>query len=204
MKAFQWFKSITTTLLLCSMVASIGVVGAGFLANKSRSIAGQTLPSLVHLAMANQCRGQAFLHLISALNADDDTEFQQQKEKVRFFSECSQNALESYGRFIGTAENRQLFDNFMDERDHYIKTRDSILLLGEQGDREKAMKELIEQLLPMYERYLDNGQKLVEYVSREGVKRADVISLVSRWTQVFAFVSSALIFIFGFFLGYTR
>jgi hypothetical protein len=200
----KWIKPIITTAVLLAVVAIMGAVGTAYLSKRIRVAAEETLPALSHLAVANQCRGQAFLHLLYALNANDDAEFHQHSEMTRRYSERSQEQLDLYSAYIPTDKHRKIFDDLMTERDNYIKTRELILSEAETGNRDAAMNKLLAQLLPMYERYLDNGQKLAEYSSQHGAGRVDAIATSSRWIKWIAVISSILIFLFGFFLGFTR
>ena len=199
-----WIRSIITALVLCLAMASIGMIGSGFLFREIRAIAENTLPSLSHMALANQTRGEAFVHLMRAVNAKDSEEFQKEKAEVLAYSEWTQAELDACRRMAATAVNQQLFDKVMAERTDCLKSRDVILLMSESGDRKSADKELVTHFLPMYHQYLDNAQILVESLSRDGIHQADKIGMISRYTQVFTFVSCIIIFIFGFFLGYTR
>lgn len=204
MKAIQYIKPFITTFLLLALVAAMGVVGASYASRKSRDIAEQTLPSLSHLALGNQYRGQAFLYLIRALNATTNGEFERQKADIDKFSNRSHDELELYEDTIASADNRALYMDVMAERESYLNLRDEILALAKTGNREQANQLLAGRLLPIYERYLDRGQRLVDYASKKGVERADAIRLISLWSQIFAIISSILIFVFGFFLGFTR
>ena len=204
MKPTSIIKPIVTSLLLLCLVAAIGGVGANYLSRKSRHISERTLPALAHMAMANQYRGQAFLYLIRSVNAPTETEFHQYEKQIRWFSDQGYNELDLYEDGISTAENRALYNTVIDERQTYVQTRDRILSLAESGNKQEAIKELVDHLLPTYEGYLNSTKKLVDYASGEGVAQTDSIRWVSRWAQGLAVIASVLIFLFGWFLGYTR
>jgi len=85
-----------------------------------------------------------------------------------------------------------------------LRSLGSILSMSESGDRKSADEEFVAHFLPIYDQYLDNAQILVESLSKDGILQAEKIGLISRYTQVFTFISCIIIFIFGFFLGYTR
>ena len=193
-----------TVLVLCLAVACVGMVGARYLSKKSRHIADQTLPSLSHIAMANQFRGQAFQHLVCAVNCKEVAELKQEEVEVRSYSERSQKELDSFMQSNAMAEYRTLFQEFLRERENYLRSRDKILLLCDAGNRSEATKEMMEILLPMYDRYLDKSQDLMEQLHKDGIAEAKSISSVSLWAQLFTVISSIVIFSFGFFLGFTR
>ncbi len=204
MKNIRYLKPVITTFLLLCLVAAMGVGGAIYSSKKSQAIAKQTLPSLSHLALANQYRGQAFLHLILSISTLGEADFKTQKSQISCFSDKSYQELDLYENYIVSVENRSLYNQVMEERSIYIKTRVEILALIESGNKAQAILDLNERLLPMYERYLNKAQTLVNYASQEGIDRAESIHLISLWSLVFGVISSILIFIFGFVLGYTR
>ncbi len=156
------------------------------------------------MALANQFRSEAFLHLIFALNAKDADEFKREEDEVRVFSNQVHTELDLYRCLSTEAETNQLFDKLMIDRIELLKTRDEILSTGRSGDQIAAKKEFVSQFLPMYDRYLDNYETLIDQLSKDGIAQADRISVISRWTLIFTFISCMFIFIFGFFLGYTR
>ena len=108
MKKFFWIKPLIISVLLLSGVAFMGMAGARYSAVKGRDIANQTLPSLSHLALGNQHRGQAFLHLISAVNAVSHEDFQKHKTEIKRFSDLSMNEFDLYEDTIKSAENRAM------------------------------------------------------------------------------------------------
>ena len=97
-----------------------------------------------------------------------------------------------------------MYLDVMAERESYLVYRNKILLLSEAGKKDQATQELTDHLLPMYERYLSKGQKLVDLAVQDGVERTDAIRLIAIGAQIFAVFASIAIFIFGFVLGYTR
>jgi len=204
MKTKLWLRPVVTVFVLCLAVAIVGLTGVRYLSKKSRYIIEETLPSVSHMALANQYRSEAFLHLICAVNAKEAAELRSEEKLVCSFSEKSKNELELLGASKGMSKHRQMFDDFMAERDHYIKTRDKIFMHCNTGNEAAAMQEMVGKLLPMYERYLNKGQDLVNYLCREGKREAEAINTISSWIQIFTVISSILIFFFGLILGYTR
>ena len=204
MKTSQWMKPVVTVLVLCAVVACFGMAGARYLSRRSQCIANHTLPALVHLGLANQFRGQAFQNLVSILYDTDEAEMRQDIQDVRDFSNKSQKELDQLEQSHMVAHHRQIFDEVMAEREHYLQSREKIIELVEAGRKSEATKEMVTILLPIYERYLNSSQKLVEQLNNEGIAKAESITTISVWVQVFAILSSIVIFFFGFFLGYTR
>jgi len=193
-----------TVIVLCVAVTGAGMAGSRHLSKRSRYIAEEILPSLVHMAMANQFHGQAFQHLVCAVNAKDVGRLRVEEAEVRSYSEMSQKELGLFEKSDDVDKHRELFKDFLADRETYLKTRNKILLLCDAGNRIEAMNEMMESLLPMYDRYLDKSQELMEHLSNDGIVEAQAIGSVSAWVQVFTMLSSILIFFFGFILGYTR
>ncbi len=204
MKTIRYLKPVITTFLLLFLVAATGVLGDIYSYRTSKEIANETLPSLAHLTMANQYRGQGFLHLILALNATDNTEYRQQREKIFYYSEQGSKELYAYKEGLTSINSLRIFDQVMAERETNTKVRDEIMAYADADDRGSAMKTLNEKLLPMYDQYLNNAQKMMDNASKEGLAQAESIRYISLWSMVLTVISSLMIFIFGFFLGYTR
>ena len=144
------------------------------------------------------------MYLILSLDAGSKEEHEAYKAKVDVFSKLGQDELDAYSKEITSEENRRLFDGLITYREAYIKKRDEILALSSTGNIGGAKRELATGLLPIYENYLSNGQSLVQFTSAEAERRMETIGAISRWTKFSAILSSVIIFLFGFFLGYTR
>ncbi|MEI6177875.1 MAG: MCP four helix bundle domain-containing protein [Verrucomicrobiota bacterium] len=204
MRTSQWVRPIVTVFVLCVAVAAVGMAGARFLSKRSRHIAEQTLPSLSHISMANQFRGQAFQHLVCAVNCKEVEELKREEAEVRSYSEKSRKELDLFMKSNAIAEYQTLFNEFLMERENYLRSRDRILLLCDAGNRSEATAEMVGILLPMYDRYLDKSQDLMDQLHKDGIDEAKSLSSISLWAQLFTVISSIFIFFFGFLLGYTR
>lgn len=197
-------RPIITAIILLVIVALIGGAGSYYAFKKSRSLTEQTLPSLSHLAQGYQYRGQAFLHLLLCINNENPNDSAKQVLDINYYSDNSYHELDLYEDWITEKENRILFDDLIRERESYLDCRTEIISLAKSGDRVQANYKLIHDLLPMYERYLNKGQQLVQYTTNDASECLHTIRLISILSQLFAIFSSVLIFILGFFLGYTR
>ena len=186
------------------LVATIGGLGTFYSFAKSRSIATKILPAISHLALANQYRGQAFLHMMRAINSKDAAAFTIQEQQIQRSSDLSYNEFNLYEDSIQSQENRNLYNNLIQERDNYIDCRKGILLLAKSGNMAEANAQLLQGLLPLYENYLNKGQALVNYATTDANEQLHTIRIISIISQAFAIISSVLIFVFGFMLGYTR
>lgn len=204
MKTLLSLKPVITSVLFLTLVASMGTLGEFYTAKKSRAISERTLPALSHLALGMQYRGEAFLHLICAVDSSTEVEFEREAASVEISSNLGSDELQSYEDTIESDQNRTLYEDLMKERENYIKLRKEILTLRRTGLKEQATQRLTDGLLPIYQKYLSHGQKLVDYTAKEGVSRANDIHKIALWSQVFAVISSLLIFILGFLIGYTR
>ena len=200
----RWLRSLITSAVVCSAVAGVGLIGSGYLYKESRTIAQQTLPALSYMALANQFRSEAFLHLICAINARDAEEFKREEAEVHGFSDQAHTELTLFRCNSSRAETNQLFDKLMIERVEMLKIREEILSKARLGDPSAAKMEFVSNFLPVYDHYLDDYEILINHTSNDGIAQADRISVISCWTLIFTFISCMFIFIFGFFLGYTR
>lgn len=204
MRKINYIKSIVSTTVIMLLVSTFGLIGPYYASNKSRAIAESTLPSLAHLATANQNRGQAFLHLILAVNTDDPAVAKDEAEKIRNFSNQGVKAWAAFSKTIQTKENQELFEDLMAERNTYINVRNETLAHAIAGDKKQASQLLTEKLFPLYTQYIERSQMLVTYTKQQGLEQVEFIRTISLWSQVLAVASSIILFGFGFILGFTR
>ncbi len=204
MNKSKHIKPFIVAIIFLMLVATIGGLGTFYSFAKSRSIATKILPAISHLALANQYRGQAFLHLMRAINSKDAAAFTIQEQQIQRSSDLSYNEFNLYEDSIQSQENRNLYNNLIQERDNYIDCRKDILLLAKSGNMAEANAQLLQGLLPLYENYLNKGQALVNYATTDANEQLHTIRIISIISQAFAIISSVLIFVFGFMLGYTR
>ena len=127
MKKLRWIKPVVVLVVVLTLVGAIGGAGARYSAKNSRAIAKQTLPSLSHLTLANQYRGEAFLYLVLAVNSIGQKGTRLKDAEIIKLSDLSQKELERYETTIQTEQNRALYLDVMTERKSYIHCRDEIL-----------------------------------------------------------------------------
>lgn len=204
MNYYRYIRPIITSLLLLSLVGTAGILGVSYSYSRIDTITRDTLPGLSHLALSNQYRGQAFVHLVRSLSSADPAEMKKHEEAIRSISGIGSGHLKEYSKTIHTEENRRLFDTMMADREAYVESRDRILAAKHVGNQAAALELLDRELMPMYVKYIENSQKLVAYATRNGEKQLVEIRAFLLGSIGFALVSSLLIFIGGFFMGYTR
>jgi len=200
----RMFRTFGGSLLLLVAVALVGAFGSVYSAKKSRLITDEAFPSLSHLAMANQCRGYAFMHMMLALGAKSPEEFESHRSQVNRYSDMGYEELSAHAAFFFYEGQEVLYSDLISERESYVKKRDEVLTLAAAGRRDEALTVLSVQLMPIYERYLERGKRLVDHSYQHGSELVSQIRITSLVCQIITSLASILIFIFGFFLGYTR
>ena len=204
MKKIQHIKPFIIAIIFLMLVAIIGGIGTYYANAKSRSITTKTLPAISHLTLANQYRGQAFLHLIRAINTTDPAMFSIHEEQIQKFSDFNLNEFNLYKGSIQSQESWNLYNNLIQDRDNYVDCRKEILSLAKSGKISDANRQLLDRLLPLYENYLNKGQALVSYATTNANEQLHSIRLISILSLTFSIIASVSIFAFGFMMGYTR
>jgi hypothetical protein len=92
----------------------------------------------------------------------------------------------------------------MTERKDYFLERNQILELAAAGQREQAIKNYTESLLPAHNRIKNIADELFNADIQQGEVHSHAIMKAGRLTQVAVALIGVAVFVLGFFLGLFR
>lgn len=201
-------KMISMKGLLLALVALLLVGAWGFLSvsqlkHEAREIVEDTLPGLSFAGQANAyiVDSSRTLYFITT---DDSAERAKLRTQIDELSRQTSTNLEAYSKTIFSTEDRQNFENVEHFRSEYIKTRDQILSLADAGKKQEAIAMYGNALLPLHAEVKGAADQLFAYNKQEGQLRGKRIMTICTITQVVLALTSVVIFLLGFFIGFFK
>jgi methyl-accepting chemotaxis protein len=194
------FKALANGFVVMALAACLGYFSLSQLKKNAKSIVEDTLPGLSDAGAANAYLGDASRTLM--LIVTDDVEKQKKiVQDIVVFSQRTTTNLDNYGSAIFTDEDRSNFEAVITERRNYNTIRDHVVSLALAGNKEEALKEYNEIMMPSHIRLKQAGDRLFAYNMNEGKERGRRIMTLCSYTQIGLAVGSVVIFLLGFFIG---
>jgi hypothetical protein len=109
--------------------------------------------------------------------------------------------LSAYKQSIHEPEDRKEFEALWQHRIDYLKIREKLFALVEEGKRPEALATCERELLPAFLRYKQSADKLFQYNMRQGQSRGEDIMTSCTITQLAVAGIVVGIFLVGFFIG---
>lgn len=187
-----------------SLIALCGFLSLGFLKNRARSIAEDTLPGLSYAGAANANLAQAFNRTLIMMLTTDPAEKNRLAVEIDEFSNRTTRLLVSYKSAIYTAPDAELFDELLKRRSEYLRARQKTIQLASQNKPQEAATACQNELLPAYSKYKQAGDKLFDYNMREGQERGRSIMFLCTAAQCLVAAIAVGIFVVGFVIGLSR
>jgi glycosyltransferase involved in cell wall biosynthesis len=197
------FKGVMLALLALLLVGGWGFLSVSELKHEARQIVDDTLPSLSFAGQANAYIVDASRTLLY-ITTDDPAERTKVRNEIDELSLRTTHYLDEYSQAIFTSEDRTNFDNLVEMRKEYIRIRENVLDLATAGKRQEALARYRDSLLPMHSKVKAASDKLFAYNMEEGRERGKKIMSICTVTQVVLAVTSVLIFLMGFFIGFFK
>lgn len=196
-------KGVLLAMLALMLVGAWGFLSVGELKHEARQIVDDTLPGLSLAGEANAYIVESSRTLFF-ITTDDPIERGKIRSEVNELSKRTTGYLEAYSKTIFSAEDRQNFENVERLRSQYVKIRDQILDLADAGKKQEALALYANTLLPIHTEVKEAADKLFAYNMRQGQIRGKRIITICTITQVVLALTSVVIFVLGFFIGFFK
>lgn len=201
-------KVISMKGFLVAMLALLLVGGWGFLSvselkHQARQIVDDTLPGLSFAGEANAyiVDSSRTLYFVTT---DDPVERAKMRREIDELSQRTKGYLAAYDQTIFSAEDRENFKSVERLREEYMQVRDQILDLADAGKKQDALAMYQSALLPLHARVKAAADKLFAFNMQQGQVRGKRIMTICTVTQIFLAVTSVVIFLLGFFIGFFK
>lgn len=201
-------KVVSIKGILLAMLALLLVGGWGFLSvselkHEARQIVDDTLPGLSYAGEANAYIVDSSRTLFYVI-VDDTAERARLRLELNGLTEQTSGYLKAYDQQIFSDEDRQNFENVVRLRDEYLKTREQVLNLATAGRKQEALAMYNDTLLPLHVKVKAAADKMFAFNMREGRERGNRIMAICTITQIVLAVTSVVIFLLGFFIGFLK
>jgi methyl-accepting chemotaxis protein len=185
------------------LVGGWGFLSVSELKHQADQIVRDTLPGLSYAGEANAYIVDSSRTLLF-VTTDDPALRARLRREIDELSRRTTGYLEAYDQTIFSADDRKNFEALEALRTKYIQIRDQILNLAEAGKKQEAMAVYSGSLLPVHAEVKSAADKLFAYNMREGQDRGKRIMTICSITQVVLALTSVVIFILGFFIGFFK
>ena len=196
-------KGIMLGLLMLLLVGGWGFVSVSELKHEARQIVEDTLPGLSFGGKANAYIAE-LSHTLYFITSDDAVERDKLRHEIDEMSRRTTIYLDEYEGDIFTREDRANYELLRKVRANYIQIRDQVLTLAGSGKRQQALAMYRNVLLPAHTQLKAAADNLFDYNMRQGRIRGQRIMTICTVTQVVLAVTSVVIFLLGFFIGFLK
>lgn len=196
-------KGIMLALLTLLLVGGWGFVSVSELKHEARQIVEDTLPGLSFGGKANAYIAESSRTLFF-ITSDDPAERARLRDEINELSRRTTIYLEEYDRTAFTHEDRDNVESLRKIRGNYIQVRDQVLDLAANRKKQEALAMYRDTLLPLHSQVKDAADKLFDYNMRQGQIRGQRIMAICTVTQVVLALTSVVIFLLGFSIGFFK
>ena len=183
------------------LVGALGFLSVAHLKRQAHSIVADTLPGLSMAGRASASMAQGFNRVLLLVLADDPEQKTKLQHEIEAQSEVTSSSLALYQQAIYEREDKALFRRLTECRQRYLETRQRVLNLAEQNQRQAALALYQRELLPTYLEHKDAGDKLFDYNLRQSQARGESIMRVCTVTQWVVAGIGIIVFLIGFVIG---
>lgn len=205
---YPFRKMVSVKGVLLAMMALLLVGGWGFLSvselkHEARQIVYDTLPGLSFAGEANSYIVDSSRTLFF-VTTDDPAERLKLRDEIRQQSLKTVGYLEAYDKTIFSSEDRENFEAVQRLRNEYIQVREQILNLTDAGKQQEALAMYRNALLPLHAQVKAAADKLFRFNMQKGEERGRKIMTICTVTQIVLALTSVVIFVLGFFIGFFK
>jgi hypothetical protein len=194
------FKAFANGFIVMAVAGAVGYLSLSQLKKNAHAIVEDTLPGLSDAGAANAYLGDASRTLLLIVT-EDPAKRQEIVGEINTLAGRTTTYLKDYDQSIYSSVDRTNFQALVDERANYTKVRDSVIALALAGQKDEALSNYVEVMLPAHKRLKLAGDRLFEYNMQVGADRGRRIMTLCTITQIGLTVGTVLIFMVGFFIG---
>jgi glycosyltransferase involved in cell wall biosynthesis len=197
------FKGLAATVIMLLLIGALGFGSLHHLNFVATEVVQETLPRMALASQANAYLADAS-RTVTFIFTESPEERAQIRREIEDLSERTTSFLQQYGELLDATADRQLYERLMAERRDYFVQRNQILELAAAGQRDQAVKNYTESLLPAHNRIKNIADELFNADIQQGEAHSHAIMKAGRLTQVAVALIGVAVFVLGFFLGLFR
>jgi glycosyltransferase involved in cell wall biosynthesis len=198
------FKGIVVAFVLLLLVGLLGFASISLLKQEVRKIANASLPAMHNIASANASMDQGFKYTLTHLLSTSAVERALLRENITQANRTTTEYLTDYGAGITDATERKGFESMKNHREAYVAIRDQMTGLAEAGDQAEAIVVCQNKLLPAFNLYKQEAERLQEGQIAQSKVRSEWIVTLCTITQAVVATVAILLFVVGFLLGFFK
>jgi glycosyltransferase involved in cell wall biosynthesis len=197
------FKGLAATVIMLLLIGVLGFGSLNHLNFVASEVVQETLPRMALASQANAYLADAS-RTVTFIFTESPEERVKIRQEIEDLSERTTSLLQQYGELLDANADHQLYERLMTERKDYFLERNQILELAAAGQREQAIKNYTESLLPAHNRIKNIADELFNADIQQGEVHSHAIMKAGRLTQVAVALIGVAVFVLGFFLGLFR
>ena len=196
-------KGVITSLCGVLLVGMLGFFALAGLKREAVRIAEDTLPGLSYSGAAMAYLAE-LSHPLNYLVVNNAEQRSQLRSQIIELSQRTSENLEKYRKTIDSAADQAQFDALVAAREEFFRLRDQTLALADSGKQSEALLLYNKSVVPAQARVRAAGDKLFEFNMRDGQTQSRRIVSICNYTQLAVVVVCIVIFVVGFFFGFSR
>ncbi|MCO8250228.1 methyl-accepting chemotaxis protein [Comamonas thiooxydans] len=152
-------------VLLLVVVVAMALLQLRSMRSSAETITGNALPSVEVINTLNTDLARTRLLELRHVNNDEPGYMAQVEAQFEQLQKHLAEAKKLYEPLIFTAEERELYTQFLREREHYVELNKQLFEISRRGDKEQAKQLLGGESLKLYEQSSATLQKLIKFNS---------------------------------------
>ncbi|MEN2384465.1 methyl-accepting chemotaxis protein [Comamonas sp. A7-5] len=152
-------------VLLLVVVVAMALLQLRSMRSSAETITGNALPSVEVINTLNTDLARTRLLELRHVNNDEPGYMAQVEAQFEQLQKHLAEAKKLYEPLIFTAEERELYTQFLREREHYVELNKQLFEISRRGDKEQAKQLLGGESLKLYDQSSATLQKLIKFNS---------------------------------------
>jgi hypothetical protein len=197
-------RGIVVAFAGLALVAALFFLSLGYLKTQARNIVADDLAGMSFAGEANATLAEGFDRTLLLMFDQTPERRVQLEHEIETLGARTTALLDAYQQTIFTPRDQAIYDRVLQHGDNYVRVRDEMIKLVNDGHMQAAAAQCQSRLLPAYTAYKDAADKLFESNMQSGRANGESIMRICTGTQILVAVIGVLIFIAGFLIGLSR
>jgi glycosyltransferase involved in cell wall biosynthesis len=197
-------SGVSAGVILLLLLGAAGFMSVAHLKRDARRIVRDTMPGLSFAGQASASSAQAFNRTLLMIMAETDAERTEFSREVEEYSNKTTQSLDGYASQIFDARDQDLYDRWLKARMDYLVAREKTLLTLSVKGRADAILECRRNLLPVFTKYQEAGERVMDFNIDQAKVRGRSILEVGTATQIALAAFAVLSFVLGSLFGLFR
>jgi hypothetical protein len=186
------------------LVGTLFFMSLGMLKKQARSIVSDNLPGLSYAGEIEASLSAAFNRTLLILLTQSPEKRVQLEDELNTLSDQTTSVLDAYKTTILTPADEAIYERVLAKRADYRRLRSETFKLVNQDQMTAASAYCQTQLLPAFNAYKSEADKLLEFNMQASRANGESIMRICTATQIIVAAIGVLIFVAGFLVGVSR